>query len=186
MAVPPIFVSGQVLTAAQMNKVGMWTVIAKTSFSAVSNFGAANVFTSDYDDYLLVVRATTSSTTSGGFQLTISSTPASTLYSRQVFSADNTTLSGSRSTAQANLLGIPQATNGSYAGLNMMYISKPALATPTLFKISTAFSQGDFLSIRIVDIAGMHETATAYDGWSINMAVGTTTGDYTLYGLNKQ
>lgn len=186
MATPPTFVAGNVLTAAQMNKVGMWTVIAKTSFSAVSNFGASNVFTSDYDDYLLVIRATTSSTTSGGFQLTLASTPATTLYSRQTLSADNTTISGSRSTAQANLLGIPQATNGSYAGLNIAYISKPALATPTLFKIWASYSASDFLSIRIVDQAGMHETATAYDGWSINMAVGTTTGDYTLYGLNKQ
>ena len=186
MATPPDFVSGAVLTAAQMNAIGQWTVVTKTSFSAVSNFGASNVFTSDFDDYLLVIRATTSSTGSGGFQLTLASVPASTLYSRQGLSANDTTIAGFRETAQSNLLGVPQPTNGSFATISTLYISRPALAQPTMFLAYNAASSGNFTSINMFQQTAMHETATAYDGFAINMSGGqTTTGDYILYGLNK-
>ena len=186
MATPPIFTAGQVLTAAQMNAVGQWVVTPKTTFTAVASVGASGVFTSDFDDYLLVVRATTSSTGSGGFQLTLASTPATSLYSRQTLSTNDTTVAAVRQTAQANFLGVPQTTNGAFAGYNMLYISKPALAVPTVFNMTATFSAGDFTTIRSSYIVGMHETATAYDGWAINMPAGqTTTGDYILYGLNK-
>ena len=185
MAVPPVFVAGQVLTAAQMNKIGLWEITPQTLFSGASNIGNSGVFTSDFSDYLLVIRATTSTTGSGGFQLTLASVPASTLYSRQVLAVDGTTVTASRDTAQSNLLGVPQTTNGAYAGINFLYISRPALAEPTLFMLQIANANGSFTSIGNRYITGMHETATAYDGWSINMSAGTTTGTYTLYGFNK-
>jgi hypothetical protein len=186
MATPPDFVSGAVLTAAQMNAIGQWTVVTKTSFSAVANFGASGVFTSDFDDYLLVIRNTTSSTGSGGFQLTLASVPASSLYSRQALSASDTTLTGFRETAQANILAFLVPTNGSFAAVSTTYISRPALAESTMFINNTARSSGNFTSITMQQQVAMHETATAYDGFAINMPGGqTTTGDYILYGLNK-
>ena len=186
MATPPVFTAGQVLTAAQMNKVGQWVVTPKTTFTAAASVGASGVFTSDFDDYLLVVRATTSSTGSGGFQLTLAGTPASSLYSRQILTTNDTTVTAVRETAQANFLGVPQTTNGAFAGYNMLYINKPALAVPTVLNMTAISSSGNFTTIRLFSFAGMHETATAYDGWSINMPGGqTTTGDYVLYGLNK-
>ena len=186
MATPPVFTAGQVLTAAQMNAIGQWVVTPKTTFTAASNVGASDVFTSDFDDYLLIIRATTSSTGSGGFQLTLAGTPASSLYSRQILTTNDTTVTAVRETAQANFLGVPQTTNGAFVGYNMLYISKPALAVPTVFNMMSITSAGNFTTIRSFSIVGMHETATAYDGWAINMAGGqTTTGDYILYGLNK-
>lgn len=52
MATPPTFTVGQVLTAAQMNAVGMWKV-AETSFSNSSGVEIQNCFSSDYRNYLM-------------------------------------------------------------------------------------------------------------------------------------
>ena len=183
MATPPVFTAGQVLTAAQMNAVGLWRITGNTTFSAVANIGQSNVFTSDYETYLLIIRATTSSTSSGSIQLTLASTPASSLYSRQGLDANDTTIAGARLTAQSTLAGALQATNGSYAGINYIWINQPAVAAPTLFHIHSGWSSGNFTSIRKFEIVGMHETATAYDGWAINLTSGTATGSYALYGV---
>ena len=54
MATPPTFSSGAVLTAAQMNSVGMWLVSSTTIGSAVSTVNIDGCFTSDYRNYLIV------------------------------------------------------------------------------------------------------------------------------------
>lgn len=60
MATPPVFSAGAVLTAAQMNAVGMWKITSE-SFSAVSSKPISNCFTSDFDNYRIVGRITSSS-----------------------------------------------------------------------------------------------------------------------------
>ena len=82
MATPPDFVSGAVLTAAQMNAVGLWRITgctvtssggtAATASDGVINIGAgnttitiANAFSSDYDNYVIV--GSTIDFSGGGF-----------------------------------------------------------------------------------------------------------------------
>ena len=78
MAVPPVFVAGAVLTAAQMNQIGLWRTKAQTSFSAASSVVADNVFTSDFESYCVIVRYTTTSTTGIAFQLRVGGVTAAT------------------------------------------------------------------------------------------------------------
>ena len=54
MATPPDFVSGAVLTAAQMNAVGLWLIKTDTITSGASK-EITGLFSSDYRDYLILL-----------------------------------------------------------------------------------------------------------------------------------
>ena len=58
MATPPVFSAGAVLTASQMNKVGLW-LVDEQSFSATPTWKVTSVFTSDFKNYRLVLNCTT-------------------------------------------------------------------------------------------------------------------------------
>ena len=55
MATPPTFTAGNVLTAAQMNAVGLWLVKSQTIGSAVSSVTVTGAFSSDFDNYRIVI-----------------------------------------------------------------------------------------------------------------------------------
>jgi hypothetical protein len=185
MATPPIFVAGQVLTAAQMNAVGQWVVVAETTFTASSTITASSVFTSDYQTYLFVARYTTTTTGNGDFQLAVGGVAAATNYTRQVINASSTTVSASRTTGATNLPGFLSNTDGAFEANVFAYINGPNLVAPTLFNIQRNSSSGSFNNIIWSAVSAVHTTSTAYDGFVITMGSGTTTGTYTLYGLSK-
>ena len=55
MAVPPDFVAGQVLTAAQMNAVGLWLVKTQTIGSGVASVTVTDAFSADYTNYRIIL-----------------------------------------------------------------------------------------------------------------------------------
>lgn len=55
MATPPTFTSGQVLTSAAMNAVGLWLVKSQTIGAGVSSVSVTDAFSSDYDAYKIIV-----------------------------------------------------------------------------------------------------------------------------------
>ena len=55
MATPPDFVADQVLTAAQMNAVGLWLIKTETIGSAVATVTVTNAFSADYDNYRVII-----------------------------------------------------------------------------------------------------------------------------------
>ena len=61
MATPPTFTSGAVLTAAQMNSVGLWLVKTQTVGTAVLSETVTSAFSADYDNYLILLSGGTSS-----------------------------------------------------------------------------------------------------------------------------
>jgi hypothetical protein len=61
MATPPDFTAGQILTAAQMNAVGMWLVKTQTIGSAVSSVSVPDAFNADYENYLITITGGASS-----------------------------------------------------------------------------------------------------------------------------
>jgi hypothetical protein len=54
MATPPDFTTGAILTAAQMNAVGLWLVKSQTIGAGVSSVTVTNAFSADYDNYEIV------------------------------------------------------------------------------------------------------------------------------------
>ena len=73
MATPPTFSAGSVLTAAQMNAVGLWEIKADTIGSAVATVTVSNAFSADYDAYRVIITGG-SSTTNNYIKLTLGST----------------------------------------------------------------------------------------------------------------
>jgi hypothetical protein len=69
MATPPDFSSGAVLTAAQMNAVGLWLVKTQTIGTAVSSVTVTGAFSTDYDHYKIIVQA--NSIAAGGPYMTL-------------------------------------------------------------------------------------------------------------------
>ena len=51
MTTPPTFVTGQVLTAAQMNTIGMHLIKSQSVSAGVSSVSVNDVFSADYDRY---------------------------------------------------------------------------------------------------------------------------------------
>lgn len=80
MAVPPDFVAGQVLTAAQMNKVGLWLIKTQTIGTTVSSVVVSDVFSADYENYKIIVSGGTSSSTNTNLNLTLGSTTTGYYY----------------------------------------------------------------------------------------------------------
>lgn len=55
MATPPDFVSGAVLEAAQLNKIGLWLIKTQTIGTAQSSVAVPSAFSADYDNYLVTL-----------------------------------------------------------------------------------------------------------------------------------
>ena len=73
MATPPVFSAGAVLTAAQMNAVGLWLIKNQTIGSAVTSVNVTSAFSADYDNYLITISGGSSTTDDNG-RLTLGAT----------------------------------------------------------------------------------------------------------------
>jgi hypothetical protein len=69
----PVFASGDVLQAADMNAVGLWLVKSQTIGSAVSTVTVSDAFSTNYDNYKIIVSGGVGSTT-GNLRLTFGAT----------------------------------------------------------------------------------------------------------------
>ena len=81
MTTPPVFSSGQVLTATQMNSVGIWKVGSQTVGNAVTYVTVSSVFTSDYDNYKIVYLGGTSSASAVLFRMQLEGITGANYYS---------------------------------------------------------------------------------------------------------
>jgi hypothetical protein len=69
----PVFASGDVLQAADMNAVGLWLVKSQTIGSAVSTVTVSDAFSTNYDNYKIIVSGGVGST-DGFLRLTFGAT----------------------------------------------------------------------------------------------------------------
>ena len=58
----PVFASGDVLNASDMNGVGLWLVKTQVIGTAVSSVTVTSAFTTDYDQYMITVTGGTFNT----------------------------------------------------------------------------------------------------------------------------
>lgn len=183
MATPPDFVSGAVLEAAQLNKIGLW-LIANASFSAVSAVNVNSCFTADYDDYVINIKLTAWSTGQAAtLRMRASGTDntASEYYFSGISSAQgsDTTLYFPRSNA-ANAITITRSTGNVPVNINLN-INDPFAARVTTMN-------GEYVDFSLLgyNIGGGHNVATAFDGFSLIAAsTQTITGSYRVYGKRK-
>jgi hypothetical protein len=179
MATPPDFTSGQILTAAQMNAVGMW-LVSTTSFTTDSPL-ITGVFSADYEHYVAVLRCTSS--IAGQYtnaQLINASTPKTTNYSRAglVSTTGGVLAADSAGTGQDGWRIAGQSTTGIYA---TMTFYRPFTTSETGYKTEAAYSGTYYAS------AGTQTESYSATGFKI-LASGnaaTYTGTVSVYGYNN-
>ena len=178
MAVPPDFVSGQVLTAAQMNKIGAWLVKSQTIGSAVSSVQVTNAFSADYENYRIMVVGGVAST-NNNLILTLGSTTTG-YYKFALFGAYNaSTVNGANT---SNGTGWPDmvqgATDGFYGDFRII---KPFLTARTGIAGETSTFRANGLYITQ---GGFLDNATSYTDFTLTTSTGTITGGTIyVYGL---
>ena len=184
MATPPDFSSGAVLTAAQMNSVGLWKVGNGTLSGSSTDI--VGCFSSNYDVYkAYFYELTTSADLEIGFRMLSGTTPASTAstYSIQRLFAQAATVGASKNTQAYGRIGYGDSSAAFQSAYEVVFYN-PFAAKYT--NISAGMNYSDSTSSSLIDInATLHIVASSYDGVQIYMPSGTITGKYVVYGLRN-
>ena len=162
---------------------GLVRISGETAFSAASSVTLDGVFTSTYRNYKLVINYTTTSTAGIRFRVRASgSSISTTTYNEQELTASDTTVAGSRG-ASATSVTVGKATNGSFSSSSEVLICNPQIAIATTLITTNVQNNGAYTTPVAVQAVGNNSNETAYDGFELLLSSGTTTGNYTLYGL---
>jgi hypothetical protein len=158
-------------------------LIREVSFTDVTSVVVDNIFTTDYDHYLITSNAYATTTDDQNFYIRMRSNGStdSTNYRTQYISGNGTSVvaNGGAATGLDTALGwLDVDTNGgSFALCHMMY---PALANPTIvWTRALRFLGGD--GIRWDSSGKTHTVASAQDGCEIYGGTGMT-GSVFFYG----
>lgn len=174
MATPPDFVAGQVLTAAQMNKIGLWLVKTQTIGTAVSSIAVTNAFSADYENYLVLVNGGVSST-GLGLNMTLGATTTGYYYAFHGWTFANT----ASESGVANTTSWAAAFIGSTLTLTgHINVYSPFLAKTTYVHGQNVFADTSTGNIR--QYGGFLNNTTSYTDFTLTTSTGTVTGG-TIY-----
>lgn len=178
MATPPDFTAGQVLTAAQMNAVGLWLVKTQTIGSAVTTVTVSDAFSADYENYRLVISGGAASaatyfdiqfgaTTTGYYSSTATATFAAGAF-------DSSFVSNG---AAISRIGSSSA-NGHHVVADIMnpFLAKTTSIQGALIQIATAGRAGS--------TGGFVNNTTSYTAFTLTLSGGAniTGGTIFVYG----
>jgi hypothetical protein len=184
----PDFSPGEVLTAAAMDSIGLWKVTSGALSGTSTNF--VGCFTTDYDNYRIVVDSITSNNTGDVYvRFLANTTPAITQYywamrglSQGATSADNS--SGSTSFGFTGWAQV--GANNLALGHIFMDVSSPKLSLRTFVNTSASGYQstiGGFFNRTGMFVI---DNTNQYDGIQFLTNSATTfTGNVTIYGYRK-
>lgn len=187
MATPPVFSAGAVLTAAQMNKVGMW-LINETSLSGVTT-NISNVFSSDFDAYRITLTGLNNASTTTrqvSIRLRTTSDDTSANYYSQIQFYYGAAIGGivsQNATTSAELFSMSQSTP---AGGSMTFdITSPNLAQITNWYGQNWKYQSNVATFVAATTFGCLNTSTQYTGFSIIGATDALSGKVRVYGYRN-
>ena len=183
MATPPDFSSGAVLTAAQMNAVGLWE-ITEVNLSTTAIDG---IFTSDFDNYRIIIRGAITSGANGLIQLrwrnTSNATVSSANYQSGTFRYDSTGTAYNYATTGATFGETGMNLSTSQYGSCVMDIYAPRLTEFTSYTLQGA---AHITGVSMVTTAGAINLTTNMAGIIFNTTAGTIAGGkVTVYGYRK-
>ena len=190
----PVFTTGEVLTAANMNAVGLWRVTgctvtsaggtAATASNGVITIGTGNTsvtvnnaFSSDYDNYLITINGESSNQTRTDLTMTLGASTAS-YYSQLVYGAyASTPLATAANNAAAWKWVGSCLTDSVAASITVMNPNRAEF---------TRYTAPWWADVDAGNGSGVHLVATAYTSFTIAPAVGTITGgQIRVYGYRK-
>lgn len=179
MAIP----MGQLITPSSVAGTGVSLSGAKVIFSGSTSISVNGVFSSTYDNYLVVMRHNWPNSTSEGLygRLRASGTDNSTAssYVYQQLYVDSTTIGGARTTT--NEWRASSVATAQSSGTHFWFYG-PYLAQPTAFRSVCVTGRSNAF---IDDIAGTHNQSTAYDGFTFRVNSQSLNGALTIYGLSQ-
>jgi hypothetical protein len=180
----PVFASGDVLNASDMNAVGLWK-LSETNFTTVASVSLNNVFTSDYDNYRILIRVTasTGAGTDNTFtmRLRAAGTDSSANYVHQRFGAQGaTTFAGANTSGTDDWFGGFAAVNATMYYSQTIDIFGPQLAAPTVASAYTCELDSTATSVQV--FAMRHTASTSYDGFTFFTNQTNMTGTVWVYG----
>jgi hypothetical protein len=177
----PVFVSGEVLNASDMNAVGLWLVKQQTIGSAVANVTVSDCFNADYDAYKIVVTGGVG--TDGRLKLQMGSTTTGYYWGLVGGRYDG---GGSVSVGGANAANWEYVGIGSSTGLSaMIELNSPFLAKRTTF--TSVFTDPGTGGGNVAGpSSGMITNTLTYTSFVLIPASGTFTGGtISVYGYKK-
>lgn len=157
------------------------------TFGACATLSLNGVFTSAYDNYMIVVRMSNpgpSGAADAYIRLRASGTDNSTAssYVRQLIQANGTAVSGARATSDIALIATNFNSETQRNGLSL-YLFGPYLAQPTAGRSITVSSAS---SAYIGETAFTHNQSAAYDGITFSLqATYNMSGLVTVFGFNQ-
>jgi hypothetical protein len=181
MATPPDFVSGQILTAAQLSAVGMWLVKTQTVAALSTEILLDSVFTSDYQNYKVEATFTSSGAVNMLVQFRTGTTnDASNTYTYENMSVEGVTVGAARATSTSWKPGDIYSTSDS--NFLTATIFRPKEAARTLWNSqSLSALNGATLTFS----AGQFANTTAFDGFRIYPSSGTFSATVRVYGIRN-
>ena len=181
MATPPDFTSGQILTAAQMNAVGMWLVKTQIVGTTVASVNVTSAFSADYDNYKIVYDGGTCST-NVSLNLKIGAATTNYQYAFVVNQYNSTAVVGGGSAAAGSFVEGGRASTVKN-NLNVELFG-PFLATYTGFRSNST----DYLNSSGFSVhgSGFLNNTTSYSDFTIAPTSGTISGGtIRVYGYRN-
>jgi hypothetical protein len=183
MATPPDFTAGQVLTAAQMNAVGLWLVKAQTVGSAVSSVTVTDAFNADFVSYRIIYSGGTASTTVGDLNMILGATVTGYYWGSSRVLYNGGTFQGTGSGAAAAALWRVGAMTSTRTNLNIDVL-QPFATTQTSFSGISPFIGGG-ASYSLAILGGYLDNTTSYTAFTLSPNTGTISGGtISVYGYN--
>jgi hypothetical protein len=181
----PSFATGEVLTAADMNAVGMWRVGGGALSGSATNF--VGCFTSEYTDYRIVLDSLSVSATADIYwQMLDGSTPVTSAnYSWGVYgiTENNTALNSAFAGSTSGFTGFTSNLGSVVVGGASMDVYGPQLAQRTLCTVSAI---GYFSAFFSRQGFSHHNLTNAYTGIRfLTASAATMTGNVSIYGYRK-
>ena len=176
----PSFSVGEVLTAADMNAVGLWLVKEESVGTGVSSVDVTGAFSSTYHNYLIAYENVDASSNGAGlfFRFGTNASPVTTNYKfGGLFSGyTGTTLNLNQSNPGYWEVG---GTNTNISS-GQFFVNGPNLAAHST--VTTQFARTDAAFV----ISGIHEATTQHTAFHLYPSSGTLTGGTIIvYGFRN-
>jgi hypothetical protein len=178
----PVFASGDVLNASDMNAVGMWLVKTQTIGTTVSSVTVTGAFSADYDNYFVTISGGAGSQ-SAGVNLTLGSTSTGYYYAASYNTYAVSTVLGFTG---ANTSSIQECCYMSTGAINFqMVIKNPFLAKNTFFNWQLSGAATSSVNLN-VNGGGYLADTTSYTAFTLTPTGGTLTGGtIRVYGYRN-
>lgn len=149
----------------------------QVTFTGVSSVSLNGVFTSAYENYRIVLRAfTASGSADTNMRLRASGTDNSAnSYIRQYVIANAGTVSG----ANVTQTFLHVVFSDTISGFGDFELNRPSLAETTQYK--SLGGRSDYVLIN----TGLHNVASAFDGFTLYPSASTITGNVRVYGYKN-